>query len=360
MISSDECLLQAVGAEGVGTPDASLPDTGHALSVVVPVFNEAQVLPEFHRRLLDVLHGQAIRFEVIYVDDGSRDGSVAVLREFQRSEPAVGVMRLSRNFGKEAALSAGLRAACGACVIVIDADLQDPPELIPEMLRAWQQGHDVVNMHRRSREGETWFKTTSAGLFYGLLNRLSQVPIPEDVGDFRLLSRRAVDALNSMPERNRYMKGLFAWVGFGQLTLDYDRDPRAAGVAKQNYWRLWGLAIDGITSFSIAPLRVASLGGLLAAGLAFALTVFYGVKALLFGDSAQGFPTLIVAILSLGGMNLLAMGVIGEYLGRLFVESKQRPLFVVDEFALPQSRRVALRPPLAALQPSPEGAREAA
>lgn len=348
MISSDESLWQAVGAGGGGAPAASLSEAGVTLSVVVPVYNEAQVLPELHRRLLAVLHAQADSFEVIYVDDGSKDDSVAVMRALQREEPGVGVLRLSRNFGKEAALSAGLRATCGACVIVIDADLQDPPELIPEMLRAWRDGHDVVNMHRRSREGETWFKTTSAGLFYGLLNRLSQVPIPEDVGDFRLLSRRAVAALNAMPERNRYMKGLFAWVGFGQLTLDYDRDPRAAGVAKQNYWRLWGLALDGITSFSFVPLRVASMGGLLAAGLAFALTVFYSLKALLYGDAAQGFPTLIVAILTLGGLNLLAMGVIGEYLGRLFMESKQRPLFLVDEFTLPLARRPVRRAAAAA------------
>ncbi len=316
------------------------PLSGCALSVVVPVFNEFQVLPAFHDRVLPVLHRLAIPFELIYVDDGSTDGTAALLGQFRRGEPAVGVLRLSRNFGKEPALSAGLRASSGACVIIIDADLQDPPELIPEMLRAWEGGNAVVNMRRRRREGETWFKTASASLFYGVLRRLSHVPIPADVGDFRLLSRRAVEVLNSLPERNRYMKGLFAWVGFSQVTLEYDREPRAAGMVKQNYRRLWALAVDGITSFSIVPLRLASLVGLLAAATALALTVFYAVKALVFGEAVQGFPTLIVAILSLGGLNLLGLGVIGEYLGRLFVEAKRRPLFVVDEFTPPQFRRV--------------------
>lgn len=301
-----------------------------------------------------------LRFEVIYVDDGSSDGTATVLADMRGREATVGVLRLSRNFGKEAALSAGLRAASGACVIVLDADLQDPPELIPEMLRAWEEGHDVVNMRRRSREGETWFRSISAHLFYRLLNRLSNVPIPADVGDFKLFSRRAVEALNALPERNRYMNGLFAWVGFRQVTLEYDRSPRAAGLTKQNYWRLWGLAIDGITSFSVVPLRAAFLVGLLAASAAFALSAFYAVKALVFGEPVQGFPTLIVAILSLGGLNLLGLGVIGEYLGRLFMEVKRRPLFVVDEFIAPRFRRTPRGAAFMAPPPRPESTQEAA
>lgn len=327
------------------------------LSIVVPVFNEVHVLPELHRRLMAVVRSLGIRFEVIFVDDGSTDGTANLLGELQRSDPTVGVLRLSRNFGKEPALSAGLRATSGACVIVLDADLQDPPELIPQMLAAWQEGRDVVNMRRRSRQGETWFKAASARHFYRLLNRLSDIPIPADVGDFRLLSRRAVTALNELPERNRYMKGLFAWVGFSQVTLEYDRDPRAAGVAKQNYFRLWALAVDGITSFSVVPLRLAFMVGLLAASTAFALTAFYAIKTLVLGDPVQGFPTLIVAVLSLGGLNLLGLGVIGEYLGRLFMEAKRRPLFVIDEFTPPQVRHERRAATLADLPASAESTR---
>ena len=334
-----QSVLRAVSTDAARSFKSPSCSDGLDLSIVVPVFNEVHVLPELHRRLMAVVRSLGIRFEVIFVDDGSTDGTASLLGELQRSDPAVGVLRLSRNFGKEPALSAGLRATSGACVIVLDADLQDPPELIPQMLAAWQEGRDVVNMRRRSRQGETWFKAASARHFYRLLNRLSDIPIPADVGDFRLLSRRAVTALNELPERNRYMKGLFAWVGFSQVTLEYDRDPRAAGVAKQNYFRLWALAVDGITSFSVVPLRLAFMVGLLAASTAFALTAFYAIKTLVFGDPVQGFPTLIVAVLSLGGLNLLGLGVIGEYLGRLFMEAKRRPLFVIDEFTPPQVRR---------------------
>jgi glycosyltransferase involved in cell wall biosynthesis len=340
MNRSDQHVLGAT-VIGPGLPSdvpATGVDDGIRISVVVPIYNEVQVLPELHGRLRAVLQPLGIRYEVIYVDDGSADGSDRVLADLQRGDPAVGLLRLSRNFGKELALSAGLRATSGACVVVLDADLQDPPELIPQMLAAWREGSDVVNMRRRSRQGETWFKATSAHLFYRLLNHVSDVPVPTDVGDFRLISRRVVAALNEMPERNRYMKGLFAWVGFSQVTLEYDRDARAAGVAKQNYWRLWALAVEGVTSFSVVPLRITFVVGLIAASTALALTAFYAIKAIMFGDAVQGFPTLIVAILSLGGLNLLALGVIGEYLGRLFMETKRRPLFVVDEFAPPRVR----------------------
>jgi len=354
--NSVQSVVRAV-ASSPGLPiKISAPGDGLVLSIVVPVFNEVHVLPELHRRLIAVVRPLEIRFEVIYVDDGSTDGSASVMGELQRSDPDVGVLRLSRNFGKEVALSAGLRATSGACVIVIDADLQDPPELIPQMLAEWRKGRDVVSMRRRSRQGETWFKAASARHFYRLLNRLSDIPIPADVGDFRLLSRRAVTALNELPERNRYMKGLFAWVGFSQMTLEYDRDPRAAGMAKQNYWRLWALAVDGITSFSVVPLRLAFMVGLLVASTAFALTAFYAIKVLVFGDPVQGFPTLIVAVLSLGGLNLLGLGVIGEYLGRVFMEAKRRPLFVIDEFTPPQVRHDPRAVLLADAPASPDSA----
>lgn len=306
--------------------------------VVVPVFNEAVVLPELNKRLLKVLNALQVSFEIIYVDDGSTDATPAVLNSLRSIHPEVGVLRLSRNFGKEVALSAGLRASVGACVIVLDADLQDPPELIPRMLDAWRSGNDIVNMRRRSRAGETWFKKTSARLFYRGLGQLSSTPIPTDVGDFRLLSRRVVDALNALPERNRYMKGLFAWVGFPQTVLDYDRDARASGDSKQRLPRLYTLAIEGITSFSIVPLRLALVTGLTSAAAAFGLTLFYLVKAALFGETVAGFPTLVVAVLGLGGLNLLGLGIIGEYVGRTYLETKQRPLYLIDDFAEPFRR----------------------
>ena len=229
-------------------------------------------------------------------------------------------------------MSAGLRLARGNAVVVIDADLQDPPELIPEMVQAWGRGADVVNMRRRSRQGETWLKKASAHGFYRVINWLSEVPIPEDVGDFRLLSRRAVEALNLLPERNRFMKGLFAWIGYAQVTLEYDRNARAAGATKWPYFKLFNLAIEGITGFSVVPLRLASYAGFLSAAGAFIYAMVFLVKTLTVGDSVKGFPTLIVTILLLGGLQLMAMGILGEYLGRLVMESKRRPLYLLDEY----------------------------
>ena len=310
------------------------------LSVIVPAYNEEEVLPIFHARLVTALaHVPELegRWEVVYVNDGSKDGTLNILKELQLADPAVGVANLSRNFGKEAAMSAGLRLARGDAVILIDADLQDPPELIGDMVRVWQQGADMVNMKRSSREGETWFKMASAAWFYKVINWLSDVHIPENVGDFRLLSRRAVDALNQLPESNRFMKGLFAWIGYKQVVVEYARHPRAAGQTKWPYFKLLNFAIEGITGFSVVPLRLASYAGFLTAFSAFVYALFLLVKTLTIGDSVKGFPTLILTILILGGLQLMAMGIIGEYLGRLFMESKRRPLFLIDEYAAPQS-----------------------
>ena len=301
------------------------------LSVVVPCFNEEEVLPIFHARLVAALAGIEGGWEVVYINDGSKDGTLGILQALQLADPAVGFAALSRNFGKEAAMSAGLRLARGQAVVVIDADLQDPPELIPDMLKAWAQGADVVNMKRRSRQGETWFKKASAHWFYRVINGLSEVPIPADVGDFRLLSRRSVEALNQLPENNRFMKGLFAWIGYAQVTLDYDRHARAAGETKWPYFKLFNFAIEGITGFSVVPLRLASYAGFLTALGAFIYALVFLVKTLTIGESVKGFPTLIVTILLMGGLQLMAMGIIGEYLGRLFMESKRRPLYLLDE-----------------------------
>lgn len=301
------------------------------LSVVVPVRNEEAVLAEFHRRLVAAIEDTPGGFEVIYVDDGSTDGTPLILRQLRAQDARIGTLRLSRNFGKELAMSAGLRESLGAATVIIDADLQDPPELIPAMLDEWRRGADVVNMRRRHRAGESWLKRATAYGFYRVMNRLSDVPIPVDTGDFRLLSRRALDALNSLPERNRVMKGLFAWIGFRQRSIDYDRDARVAGSSKWRYWKLWNLALEGITGFSIAPLKVATYVGFLTALSAFVYAAFVFVKTLLLGDPVPGFPTLVVLISFLGGLQLMAIGVLGEYVGRLFVEAKNRPLYLVEE-----------------------------
>lgn len=315
--------------DGLDMPD---PEMACTLSVVVPVFNEEQVLPAFHRRVAAALAGMQETWELIFIDDGSGDATADILKALQAATPQISVARLSRNFGKEAAMSAGLRFARGEAVIVIDADLQDPPELIGEMVAAWRRGADVVNMRRRHRAGETWLKRATAHVFYRVINRLSEVAIPQDVGDFRLLSRRAVDALNQLPERNRFTKGLFAWLGYRQVTLDYDRKPRAAGHTKWHYWKLWNFALEGITAFSTAPLKLATYAGLVSATGAFGYALYFLLKTLLVGEAVSGFPTLIVTILLLGGLQLMATGILGEYLGRLFVESKHRPLFLLDEY----------------------------
>lgn len=311
-------------------PSADPPCT---LSVVVPLFNEEDVLPAFHARLVAALAGVEDRWEVVYVDDGSTDATPQMLQALRAAGTGIAVVRFSRNFGKEAGMSAGLRLARGSAVVVIDADLQDPPELIPQMLAVWRQGADMVNMRRRSREGETWFKKATARAFYRVINRLAEVDIPSNVGDFRLLSRRAVDALNNLPERNRFMKGLFAWIGYAQVTVEYDRHPRAAGHTKWHYRKLWNFALEGITGFSVAPLKVATYVGFVSAVGAFLYALQFLVKALTVGDPVAGFPTLIVSILGLGGLQLMATGILGEYIGRLFIESKQRPLYLIDQYA---------------------------
>lgn len=232
-------------------------------------------------------------------------------------------------------MSAGLRLATGDAAVIIDSDLQDPPELIPEMIEAWLGGADIVNMRRRHRSGESWLKKVTAHAFYRVINRLSDVPVPADVGDFRLLSRRAINALNLLEERNRFMKGLFAWIGYKHVTLDYNRDARAAGKTKWRYWRLWNFALEGITGFSVAPLKIATYLGSACAGMAFFYAMYFLLKTLLVGESVKGFPTLIVTVMILGGLQLMAIGIIGEYLGRLFIESKRRPLYLLEDYQPP-------------------------
>lgn len=301
------------------------------VSVVVPVYNEKAVLPTLYERLKAVLDPLPVRHEIVLVDDGSRDGSDQWIARLAAQAGGVKAVRLSRNFGKEAALTAGLCHATGDAVVILDADLQDPPELIPDMLAAWEQGADVVAMKRRSRAGETALKKLSAHLFYRLLRRLSAVNIPEDTGDFRLMSRKAVDALNSLPERNRYMKGLFAWIGLPTTVIEYDRDARAAGSSQWDYLALLHLAFEGITSFSVAPLRLAMIVGLVTALAGGLFGMWIIAKTLVLGEIVQGYPSMIAIMTFLGGVQLVSVGLLGEYVGKAYFETKQRPVFVVRD-----------------------------
>ncbi|KAA2285195.1 glycosyltransferase family 2 protein [Arenimonas fontis] len=305
------------------------------LTVVIAAHNEEAALPLLHPRLMKVLDGLDLEASVLYVDDGSRDGTWELLRSFADADPRVGVLRLARNFGKEAALTAGLDQVDADAAVVLDADGQDPPELIPELVARWREGWEVVYGTRMSRDGESWLKRFTAAAFYRVMDRLSDTAVPRDTGDFRLMSRPVLEALRQLRERQRFMKGLFAWVGFRQLAFPYAREPRLAGGSKFNYWRLWNLALEGITSFSTVPLRLATYVGVLTALLAFVWGLWIVVRTLAWGDPVQGWPTMMTVILFLGGLQLVALGIIGEYLGRLYLEAKQRPLYLVAEMRLP-------------------------
>ncbi|MBN6149583.1 glycosyltransferase family 2 protein [Xanthomonas sp. AmX2] len=308
------------------------------LTVVVTAFNEAQTLPLLHPRIRAAMDGlDGIEGRVLYVDDGSRDATWEVMRALAAQDERVGVLRLSRNFGKESALTAGLDFVEHGAAMILDADGQDPPELIPQFVARWRAGFDDIYGTRVAREGESWLKRSTASLFYRVIGRLSKTPIPADTGDFRLLSPRALGALKQLRERHRFMKGLFGWVGFRQAALPYRRAPRLAGRSKFSLWRLWNFALEGITSFSTAPLRVATYLGLLTALCAFVFGTWVVVKAALWGDAVAGWPTMMAVILFLGGVQLMALGLIGEYLGRLYEESKQRPLYLVDSWHAPAS-----------------------
>lgn len=301
------------------------------ISVVVPCFNEDVVLPETTRRLTASLERIGRSFEIVYVDDGSKDQTPSVLADLHASDPRIRVVRLSRNFGHQIAISAGLEYARGAAVVLIDADLQDPPEVISEMVALWRQGHDVVYGTRRHREGETAFKTLTAKWFYRFVNRLSDVPIPLDSGDFRLLDRRVVDALLTMPERDRFVRGMVSWVGFRQVSVSYDRAPRHAGDSKYTLFRMARFAADGILSFSIAPLRIASVMGIASFALALLGSLTAVGVGLATGRWVSPWAWVLLAVLFLGGAQLLCLGIFGEYLGRTYAENKRRPLYFVRE-----------------------------
>ncbi len=299
------------------------------LSVVVPVHDEQEAIAPFLAALGPVLAATGLDHEIIFVDDGSRDETVRAVELAAARDPAVKLVCLSRNFGKEAALTAGLEWASGRAVIPMDVDLQDPPELIADFVRLWRAGHDIVYAERVSRAADSRLKRLTAGLFYRVFNRLSETRIQPNVGDYRLMSRAALDATLALRERNRFMKGIFAWVGFPAVAVPYERPPRAAGRTKFSYWRLWNFALDGITSFSTIPLRVWTYVGLTVAAGALAYMVTILVRTWLFGRDVPGYASLMVAVLMLGAVQLISLGVIGEYLSRLYIEVKQRPIYHV-------------------------------
>ena len=303
-----------------------------SLSIVVPAFNESEVLSQCQQSLSDVVKDLNADVEFIYVDDGSHDNTYEQLLGLAEADNRISVIRLSRNYGKEIAMTAGLDKACGDAVVVIDADLQDPPELIHTFIEYWQQGYDVVYGQRQQREGETYLKKLTAHWFYRLMGHISRLDIPKDTGDFRLMSRRSVDALLTLREQHRFIKGLFTWVGFPQMAVQYTRQARLAGTSKWNYIQLIELAAEGITSFSTTPLKLSTYMGVATALIAFLYALFIIIKTLLFGDPVAGYPSLMVAILFLGGIQLMAIGVLGEYIGRMFDETKNRPLYIVSEF----------------------------
>jgi glycosyltransferase involved in cell wall biosynthesis len=307
-----------------------------SIDIIVPVYNEQDVLPLFVKRIKQVMQDCDVEWRVIFVDDGSSDDSLAQMKSIHEQEKRFGYLTFSRNFGKEYALTAGLDHATADAAVVIDVDLQDPPELIPDMIAHWHHGYDVVYATRKVRHGESMTKRATASWFYRIINSMSKIDIPKDTGDYRLMSRKAYSAVNKLRERNRFMKGLFAWVGFKQKQIYFEREPRAAGETKWNYGKLWRFALDGITSFSYLPLRFATWIGMTVASFAFLYGAVIIAKTIILGNDVPGYPSLMVVILFLGGIQLTALGIIGEYLGRMFNESKQRPLYLVDEFQPPE------------------------
>lgn len=300
------------------------------VSIVTPFYDEGEGVKHFYQVMAQTMGNLTdFDFEIICVDDGSRDSTLEQLIAISKTDPRVSVLEFSRNFGKEAAMTAGIDATTGDCVIPIDADLQDPPALIAEMLKKWQEGAEVVLAKRVDRSSDSYAKRTSALMFYRLHNALSHLQIPENVGDYRLMDRVVVDALKQLPERQRFMKGLFAWVGFKTVTIEYSRDPRLVGETKFSGWKLWNFAIEGITSFSLMPLKIWIYVGLAGALFAFLYATFIILRTLIFGIDLPGYASLLVVTLFFGSLQLISLGVIGEYIGRIYFESKQRPLYLI-------------------------------
>lgn len=300
------------------------------ISLVVPVYNEEQVLDIFLERTADVLGSADLDYEYVFVNDGSTDATLPILIARSGENPRIRVVDLARNFGKEAAMTAGIDHVRGNVMVPIDVDLQDPPELILRFVEKWREGYDVVYGKRAQRDEDSMLKRITAGGFYKLFNSLAPRSIPENVGDFRLMDERVVGVLRQLPERNRFMKGLFSWVGFRSIGVPYERPARAAGTTKWNVGKLWNFALDGIFSFSTLPLRVWSYIGAIISLLAFLYASFIVISVLIFGVDLPGYASLLTVVLFLGGIQLLSLGIMGEYIGRLFLETKGRPVYIVD------------------------------
>lgn len=310
------------------------------ISILIPAYNEQGVLPMLFERLEVLAKNQKdYSFEFLFVNDGSRDQTLEIIKSYAEKDPRVAYINLSRNFGKEIAMIAGLDHVSGDATVIIDADLQDPPELIPQMIELWEQGYDDVYARRKSRAGESFIKKKTSEWFYRILQKSTHIPIQQDTGDFRLLDHRCVEALRQFRESQRYTKGLFSWIGYKKKEILYDRDPRAAGTTKWNYPKLINFAIDGITSFTTAPLRISTFLGIIISLLAFVYILIIIIRTLLFGSDLAGYPSMMAVILFLGGVQLLSLGVIGEYVGRIFNESKQRPLYFIEEFHESSSKK---------------------
>lgn len=302
------------------------------LTIIVPVYNEHEVLKDFHARLISALIPIRKPIEILYVDDGSQDGSDKIITQFKKQDSRISYLGLSRNFGKEIALTAGLNYAQGELVIIMDADLQHPPELIPQFIQVANEGYDIVYARPINRQVESWIKRNLTNIFYKSINSIANIYIPSHASDFRLLSRRAVEAIKKIKEQHRFMKGLFAWIGYPQKSIDYQMDIRFAGKTKWSYLKLWNFAIEGLTSFTIMPLKLSSYLGLITAFIAFIYGIIIISKTILFGDPARGYPSLMVVILFLGSIQLFTLGIIGEYLGRTFNEAKNRPLYLIKDY----------------------------
>jgi glycosyltransferase involved in cell wall biosynthesis len=304
----------------------------YSLSIVVPMFNEGDVVDIFLERIIPIVDQLTHNFEIVCVNDGSVDRTLAKLKTWNQRDARIKAINLSRNFGKEVALTAGLDYCSGDCVIPIDADLQDPPELIPGLVEKWREGFDVVLAVRADRSSDSWIKRLTASVFYGLITRLSATPVPANAGDFRAMDKRVVQALRKLPERSRFMKGLFGWVGYHQTTITYRRPPRVAGTGKWRYWRLWNFALEGIFSFSTVPLRIWSYLGVAVSLFALGYMIWIVSRVIVLGVDVPGYASLIVTILFFSGLNMIGLGILGEYIGRIFVEVKQRPLYLIDEW----------------------------
>ncbi len=303
------------------------------VTILVPAYNEEEVLHLLYDRLKAIMDTNAnYDFEILFINDGSKDNTLNIIQELRQKDKRVCYVNLSRNYGKETAMMAGFDYAKGDCIIILDADLQDPPELIPQMLEYWEEGYDDVYAKRRSRKGETFLKKFTSKMYYSLLQKVTKIEIQKDTGDFRLLDRRCVEALKQIRESQRYTKGLFSWIGYNKKEILFDRDPRAAGQTKWNYGKLINLSIDGLTSFTTEPLRLAAIIGILVSLVGFIYMLVIIIKTLVFGVDVAGYASTLVVILFLGGIQLIFLGVIGEYLGRAFYETKQRPLYFIDRY----------------------------